>query len=78
MFSTLLRNLAPSLSRTTPTRFLASASLPSRAFASSSVVLNVTPPPGLPERERTIWEKLISKFSPSQLRVEDVSGEWMH
>lgn len=74
MFSTLLRNLAPSISRTTATRSLTSVRLPSRAFASSSVVRSVTPPPGLPERERTIWEKLIGKFSPSQLRVEDVSG----
>ncbi|TEB35387.1 bola-like protein [Coprinellus micaceus] len=76
MFSTLVRNLAPSVSRTTATRSLAcpSSSLARRAFASSSVVRAVTPPSGLPERERTIWEKLIDKFSPSQLRVEDVSG----
>lgn len=76
MFSTLVRNLAPSVSRTTATRSLASPSLARRPFASSSVVRAVTPPSGLPERERTIWDKLIDKFSPSQLRVEDVSGEY--
>ncbi|RXW25833.1 hypothetical protein EST38_g49 [Candolleomyces aberdarensis] len=70
MFSTFFkRQLVPSVQS-------ASSFASRRAFASSSRLFNVkiAPPPGLPDRERTIWDKLITKFSPSQLQVEDVSG----
>ncbi|EAU84616.1 hypothetical protein CC1G_00135 [Coprinopsis cinerea okayama7 len=49
-----------------------------RLFTVSAALKNgnspITPPPGLPEREQTIYKKLIDRFSPSQLQVEDVSG----
>lgn len=33
------------------------------------------PPPGLDEGEQNIYKKLTSKFSPSELAVQDVSGK---
>ena len=72
MFSTFFkRQLVPSVQS-------ASSFTSRRAFASSHRLFNVkiAPPPGLPDRERTIWDKLIDKFSPSQLQVEDVSGAY--
>ena len=33
------------------------------------------PPSNLSEGEQTIYDKLTAKFTPSQIQVQDVSGE---
>lgn len=69
LYSTImLQRIFPSI-RTTATAFAGA-----RLLSVSAARRNVVVPPGLPEREETIYTKLIGRFSPSQLQVEDVSG----
>ncbi|TFK29221.1 bola-like protein [Coprinopsis marcescibilis] len=70
MTSMWIRQIIPSVRRisTTGTRQFAASAVPRNASTT------ITPPSGLPEREQTIYSKLIDRFSPSQLQVEDISG----
>jgi len=46
----------------------------SRAFRRFSTKPQLTPPINLSEGENLIYKKLVDKFSPSELDVQDISG----
>ncbi|KAH6915179.1 bola protein [Coprinopsis sp. MPI-PUGE-AT-0042] len=66
-----LQQILPAVRRTTTASATRSFSVSALRY---NAVVKITPPTGLPEREATIWTKLIDRFSPSQLQVEDISG----
>jgi hypothetical protein len=69
MFSTFIRRATPSLRHQVRPRNAAAAHTQTAAAAASS-----SSPSKLDEGEQAIYDKLLERFQPSELLVQDVSG----
>jgi hypothetical protein len=71
MFSTVIRRATPSLRQQARPRTAAAAHTQTAAAAAAP---SSSPPPKLDEGEQAIYDKLLKKFHPSELLVQDISG----
>jgi hypothetical protein len=71
MFSTVIRRATPSLHQQARPRFAAAAHTQTAAAAAAG---SSSSPSKLSEGEQAIYDKLLERFEPAELIVQDISG----